>query len=532
MKNKVVIGLLGVSLDMGTRDSRWEKWRPTVSLCQHEDLVIDRYELLYQKRFKKLADTVTKDIEVVSPETGVIHHNVEMRDPWDFEEVYGSLHDFARNYDFKDDEEYYVHITTGTHVAQICLFLLTESYHFPAKLIQSSPDKKLKSCLGTYSIIDLDLSRYDKLASRFFVEAIESQDLLKAGISTKDKNFNKLIERIEKVSLKSTAPILLTGPTGAGKSQLAQKIYELRKQKNKLTGKFIEVNCATLRGDAAMSTLFGHKKGSFTGASNDRPGLLKEAENGLLFLDEIGELGLDEQAMLLRALEDKTFLPLGSDSAVESDFQLICGTNRQLYESVQNKTFREDLLARINIWDFELPGLKDRVADIEPNIDHELKKYAADSGNLLRFTAESRKEYLKFAVSPDSLWTGNFRDLNASIHRMSTLTDSARIGMENVKSEIEVLNKQWSYGDDVSEVDELREFLSEEQIASIDPFDRPQLANVIKICKKSKNLSHAGRSLFSVSRLTKKASNDSDRLRKYLAKFGLTWDTVCSLSDN
>ncbi|MCH2204496.1 MAG: RNA repair transcriptional activator RtcR [Lentisphaerales bacterium] len=524
MKKKVVLGLLGVSLDMGTRENRWEKWRPTVSLCQHEDLIIDRYELLYQQRFNNLAKTVTKDIESISPETEVVHSLIEMRDPWDFEEVYGCLHDFARNYDFKDDEEYYVHITTGTHVAQICLFLLTESYHFPAKLIQSSPDKKKKNYAGTYTIIDLDLSRYDKLANRFLVEAVESQDLLKAGISTKDRKFNELIEQIEKVSMRSQAPILLTGPTGAGKSQLAQKIYELRKQKNKLQGNFVEVNCATLRGDAAMSTLFGHKKGSFTGASNDRAGLLKEAENGLLFLDEIGELGLDEQAMLLRALEDKTFLPLGSDTPVKSEFQLICGTNRKLHESVRNKTFRDDLLARINIWDFELPGLKDRAADIAPNIDHELQKFAALSGNLLRFTVESKKEYLNFATSAEAVWAGNFRDLNASIHRMSTLADTARISVDDVHAEISLLKKKWLHTGKEEQVFQLEEFLSEEQIAAIDPFDRPQLANVIRVCKESKSLSQAGRTLFSVSRLTKKVSNDSDRLRKYLAKFGLSWD--------
>jgi transcriptional regulatory protein RtcR len=93
-------------------------------------------------------------------------------------------------------------------------------------------------------------------------------------------------------------------------------------------GDFIEINCATIRGDAAMSTLFGHVKGAFTGALKDRPGLLRAANNGVLFLDEIGEMGVDDQTMLLRALEEKTFFPLGGDREVKSDFQLIAGTNR------------------------------------------------------------------------------------------------------------------------------------------------------------------------------------------------------------
>ena len=111
----------------------------------------------------------------------------------------------------------------------------------------------------------------------------------------------------------------------------------------------VSVNCATFRGDNAMSTLFGHKKGAYTGAVTDRTGLLKAADKGTLFLDEIGELGLEEQAMLLRALEEKVFLPLGSDKEVQSDFQLIAGTNRDLQDAVRQGVFREALLARINL---------------------------------------------------------------------------------------------------------------------------------------------------------------------------------------
>ena len=123
-------------------------------------------------------------------------------------------------------------------------------------------------------------------------------------------------------------------PTGAGKSQLARQIYELKKQRQHPDGSFVTVNCATLTGDSVSSTLFGHIKGSYTGATQDRAGLLREADEGLLFLDEIGELGLDEQAMLLRAIEEKRFMPMGADQEVASDFQLIAGTNRDLSEAV------------------------------------------------------------------------------------------------------------------------------------------------------------------------------------------------------
>ena len=260
--------------------------------------------------------------------------------------------------------------------ARVCLFLLTESRYFPARLLQTSPGRRgePRRGPGTYSIIDLDLSRYDRLASRFRKEQVEGQSFLKGDIETRNASFNQLIERIEHVAVASRAPVLLTGPTGAGKSKLARRIFELKKARRQVAGEFAEVNCATLRGDAAMSTLFGHKKGAFTGAIADRAGLLMKAHQGVLFLDEVGELGLDEQAMLLRAIEEKIFYPMGSDREATSDFQLLCGTNRDLVPRIARGEFREDLFARINLWTFRLPALHERPEDIPPNLDFELQQ--------------------------------------------------------------------------------------------------------------------------------------------------------------
>jgi transcriptional regulatory protein RtcR len=151
----------------------------------------------------------------------------------------------------------------------------------------------------------------------------------------------------------------------------------------------VEVNCATLRGDSAMSTLFGHAKGAFTGAVSARAGLLRSADGGLLFLDEIGELGADEQAMLLKAIEEKRFYPVGSDKEVHSDFQLIAGTCRDLAQDVQQGRFREDLFARLNMWTFHLPPLSERREDIEPNIEFELTRFAQEQGREVRFNKEA-----------------------------------------------------------------------------------------------------------------------------------------------
>jgi len=171
---------------------------------------------------------------------------------------------------------------TGTHVQQICVLLLTESRHLPGKLLQLRPHRRQAEGTnpGRWAEIDLDPSRYNALAVRFAAESQQGQDLLKAGIETRNEAFHRMIERIEQVPIASTAPLLLTGPTGAGKTQLARRIYQLKRQREQLFGKLVEVNCATLRGDHAMSALFGHVKGAFTGAAAARPGLLKSAERG------------------------------------------------------------------------------------------------------------------------------------------------------------------------------------------------------------------------------------------------------------
>ena len=530
---RVVIGILGTKLDGGSDVQRWDMWRPTVSLFQHEDLAWDRLELLAESNFSMLSARVIEDVRQISPETTVRLHEVNFgRDPWDLEAVYGALHDWARGYTFDtENEEYFIHITTGTHIAQISLFLLNEAGTLPGNLIQTSPPMTKKSRnppLPGYSIIDLDLSKYDKLSTRFEREQAEVTDFLKSGIATRNAEFNRLIDRIEQVTLASKAPILLTGPTGAGKSQLARRIYELRKQRGGVRGNFVEVNCATLTGDTAASALFGHTRGSFTGAQKDRPGLLREADGGLLFLDEIGELGIDEQAMLLRALEDKTFLSVGADKPVTSDFQLIAGTNRDLKEAVASGRFREDLMARINLWTFALPSLAERREDLAPNLDYELDRYHASNGKQISFNKEAKQAFLKFAEDPESKWSGNFRDLNAAITRMATLAPRGRIRIEEVEEEITRLKESWRRHNDKATTEYLdpAEFLGAHRAADLDPFDRVQLGYVAAVCKRSKSLSDAGREIFAISRNKRAVTNDADRLKKYLGKFGLSFSDL------
>jgi len=521
-----VISILGLRLDHGgLGNKRWLRWRPNMSILMHHEFPVHELVLIYHESEQTLLDLTVADMSELSPETTVITYCVDYKDAWDFGDVYSQLRDIVSLHPIDpENNNYYTHITTGTHVAQICMFLLTEANYIPGKLLQTSPNQSGPD--GSYQVIDLDLSCYDQIASRFEQEAEVGVAYLKGGIETRNTAFNLMMTQLEQVSIRSSAPILLTGPTGAGKSRLAERIYELKQQRGQISGELVDVNCATLRGDNAMAALFGHVKGAFTGALHERPGLLRRADKGLLFLDEIGELGLDEQAMLLRAIEDKVFLPMGADKSVSSDFQLIAGTNRNLFEAVRESEFREDLLARINLWVYEMPSLKDRIEDLDPNIDYELQHFTRLAGHKVNFNKAAREQYLVFAHSAEASWRANFRDLNSSITRMSTLATGGRITETLVAQEIQRLKHDWT-GHQATKAHDpqqvLKEVLAEDTLADIDLFDQVQLAEVITVCRSSKNMAEAGRKLFNVSRTKRASNNDSHRLRTYLQKFGLVF---------
>jgi transcriptional regulatory protein RtcR len=221
---------------------------------------------------------------------------------------------------------------------------------------------------------------------------------------------------------------------------------------------------------------------------------------------------------------------LGADREAQSDFRLIAGTNRDLAGRVAAGAFREDLYARLNLWTFRLPGLAERREDIAPNLDYELDRHAEREGERVAFNREARNLYLKFATATDARWTGNFRDLASSVARMATFAPKGRIDVVTVEAEIRRLGELWSGADQIAS-DDLGALLPLERLGTLDSFDRVQLAHVVRICRASRSLSEAGRNLFSASRQKRATANDADRLRKYLARFGLGWDQLAPSRD-
>ncbi|MEM8591277.1 MAG: RNA repair transcriptional activator RtcR [Pseudomonadota bacterium] len=520
MKN-VVVGFLGSSKDAGKK----RRWKPTRSLVEHDHFHVDRLELLYDQKFHRLAKQVQAEVTALSPETEVELVQMDMNDPWDFQEVYGKLFDYARSYGFDDArEQFHVHLTTGTHVAQICWFLLIESRHVPARIIQTGPPRG-EDGAPIFDVIDLDLSRFNAMQQRFDQLSREYSDQLKGGIETKAAGYNAVIDQIETIACNSDDPILLLGEPGTGKTELAERVYNLKLERRRVKGRMVHVNCATLNGPDAMATLFGQRRSYLGQAGTERSGLLREADGGVLFLDEVDELNAQGQSVLLHAIESGRFYPLGSDHEVTSRFHIIAGANRDLRALAAEGAFRPDLLARLNMWGFTLPPLRERREDIEANLMFALGRAERALGVQVGFNADAREAYLAFASDPSTLWPGNFRDFNGSVRRLSTLAPRGRITRAMVDAEVAALKASWQGAERDTDIQLLTDVMGE-AAHEVDPFDRVQLAEVIRICRTSPSLSEAGRRLFSISRQRRKTVNDADRLKKYLARFGLEWSAI------
>ena len=226
-----------------------------------------------------------------------------------------------------------------------------------------------------------------------------------------------------------------------------------------------------------------------------------------------------------------------------SDFQLICGTNRDLYadagtqplnastSQLARPAFRRDLLARINLWSFRLPGLADRREDIEPNLDYELIRFSEKTGKHISFNKEARQRFLSFALDPNNPWSGNFRDLNAMVVRMATLADGGRITLADVNEEISrcAIQETPSTNNQAPGTKHqapLSALLGKDYADRYDDFDLVQLAHVIEVCRASVSAADAARKLYAVSFKTKTSSNSTDRLSKYLARFGLKFREI------
>ncbi len=225
---------------------------------------------------------------------------------------------------------------------------------------------------------------------------------------------------------RSQAPVFITGESGTGKEVVANLVHRLS---NRNEGPFIAINCGAIPTELMESELFGHKKGSFTGAAQDKQGLIQSAHGGSLFLDEIAELPLSMQVKLLRAVQEKRIRPVGSDAEIDVDFRVISASHQDLEALVQQGKFRQDLFFRIHVMDLILPPLRERGDDILLLTQHFIQKISTEWDISAKQLTARAKEFLVTQYYP-----GNVRELRNIIERAMTLSDDGNIDLPQLQS--------------------------------------------------------------------------------------------------
>ena len=232
----------------------------------------------------------------------------------------------------------------------------------------------------------------------------------------------RIIDNVRQVA-PTRATVSITGESGTGKELIAQAVHQLSGR----TGRFVPVHCAALPETLLESELFGHEKGAFTGATEQRKGRFELADGGTLFLDEIGEIPLSTQVKLLRVLDTRCFERIGGVDTIEVDTRVVTATNRDLAAMVAEGTFREDLYYRLDVVTIHLPPLRERTEDIPPLVNHYLAYFAKENGRPEMTISESAMSAL--CSYP---WPGNIRELKNCVERMVVLTRSNTIDLDNV----------------------------------------------------------------------------------------------------
>lgn len=267
---------------------------------------------------------------------------------------------------------------------------------------------------------------------------------------------NKLREQIKKVS-RSQAPIYISGESGSGKELVARSIHELGPRSDH---PFIPVNCGAIPSELMESEFFGHKKGSFTGAMSDKEGLFQSAQGGTLFLDEVADLPLHMQVKLLRAIQEKSVRPIGSQKESPIDVRILSATHKDLAKEVEAGNFRQDMFYRLNVIEIKVPSLRERNDDIPLLVDNCLEKLALNCGSDKARISSAALETLKSYPFP-----GNVRELENTLERAYTLCDDNLIQardlqLEHDEAETSSINLNSDLAD-TSDVDSLDDYLED-----------------------------------------------------------------------
>ncbi len=325
----------------------------------------------------------------------------------DYEEIYHKLMEALRSLNFlgkekKTEQALYILIDPGTPQIQTCWFLLARSGEVSAILLQGIPPQFGG---GSYRVREINLDRMSlpTVLPLNRKEEYTHEDLIQLG---RAECFTQAVEQALMVARYTDVSVVLRGEPGTGKELLARLIHKMSPRKDK---PFVSINCSALSPNLVESELFGHMRGSFTGATKDRMGKFRAAEEGTVLLDEVGDLPLEIQPKLLRVLQEQTVQPVGSDKEYRVNIRVLAATNRDLEWMMDRGTFRRDLYDRLNQFSIHLPPLRERKVDIPILANHFLQEWNKKYKENKYLSKEVLDIFYRYE------WPGNVRELQNTL---------------------------------------------------------------------------------------------------------------------
>ncbi|MGE0825343.1 MAG: RNA repair transcriptional activator RtcR family protein [Candidatus Binatia bacterium] len=387
---------------------------PILSLANER--TFDQIILFSTPKAEKNTAATVKALSSLLPDLKVEVRDLPLVDPTDYVTILRELRTHLRDIcEAMPRAEFFIAVASGTPQMHACWVLLTASGEILARILHVRPPRFVSKDRPLVSEVDLTLPDFPLVRAN--VGAIEPTEavppvdmetaLQQLGIIGDHPAVRNALETAATLA-NSTVPILILGETGTGKELFARFIHRLS---GRPLDQFVALNCAALPKDLVESILFGHKRGAFTGATNDQAGKFDQADGGTLFLDELAELPLPTQAKLLRVLQDGVVEPLGAKKPHKVNVRIVAATNQDVRKAIRRGNFREDLYYRLNVGEIKLPPLRDRRSDIPKITLHVLDRVNATLRRPKRLSPDALRRLQQYS------WPGNVRDLENVIER-------------------------------------------------------------------------------------------------------------------
>ncbi|MEW6663769.1 MAG: RNA repair transcriptional activator RtcR family protein [Thermodesulfobacteriota bacterium] len=380
----------------------------------------DRIVLFSTPRTEKNTSATVKAIKKGYPTSTLQVIDLPLGDPTDYLAILSGLRSHLPEItDGHEDSRYFISVSSGTPQMHACWVLLAACGEIPGRILNVRPPRFVTRERPVVFEADFTSPEFPSVRARE-CRSEESPEatpdihsaVQKLGIVGDHPSTRKALDTIYSLA-PSTAPILILGETGTGKELFARLIHTLSGRPG---DRFVPLNCAAIPTELVESLLFGHKKGSFTGAVRDETGKFHQADGGTLFLDEIGELPISMQAKLLRVLEDGLVDPIGSNKPHKVDVRVVAATNQDLAKAIKKGHFRQDLYYRLAVGEIRLPPLRERRSDIPKIALHILDRINGTLRNPKRLTPEALSRLAAHS------WPGNVRDLENVLERSARLS--------------------------------------------------------------------------------------------------------------